>query len=295
VKRYIVLFLLLSRVFAMGSTVEMSMENDVMAGTDRHYTHGTKISYSYPIESDLFMDKDIARTWSVGQYMYTPSDISIETMQYGDRPYAGWLYGSTSISVCDDNDLDLVEVSLEVTGDWSGAGGTQKQIHKWIDSREPMGWDTQLDSTIGMNFTIIEKHKWKLEDYGDIMVKGNVTAGNIYVNAGLGASLRLGYNVPDDFGIIRMEPSSRNPAQFGVYGVAEVSGRLVGYNYFIEGGDANRVYGIHAERLVADLDLGLGAYYGKVNFVYFYNIRSKEFKEQEDHNEFGTVAISWGF
>jgi len=295
-KRLIMILLLLTcSIFAIGDTMEVSMENDVMARTDRHYTHGTKISYSYPIESVLFADKNVTRIWSIGQYMYTPSKINLETIQYKDRPYAGWLYGSTSVSVCDDNNLDLIEFSVGVTGDWSGAGDTQKLIHKWIDSQDPKGWDTQLDSIVGLNLTFVEKYKWKIDNYADIMVKGNMTVGNIHVNAGLGASLRLGYNIPDDFGIIRMEPTSRDPSQFGVYSIVEVAGRAVGYNHFIEGENADKVYGIHAERLVADLDIGCGVYYGKVNFIYLYNIRSKEFKEQKDHNEFGTAAISWGW
>jgi len=142
---------------------------------------------------------------------------------------------------------------------------------------------------------MIKRHKWKIDHYADIMAKGGITVGSIHVNASLGASLRLGFNLPDDFGIIRMEPSSRNPAKFGVYGVAEVSNRLVGYNYFIEGDSAERVYGIHTERSVIDVDLGCGAYYGRINFVYLYNIRSKEFKEQEERNEFGTVSIAWSY
>jgi len=287
--------------YVMCANVEIAMENDNMGRTDRHYTHGTRITYSYPIKSDMFPDKNVYRRWCVGQYMYTPSEINLETIQVGDRPYGGWAYGATSVSVSDDTEFDFLQIDLGVTGDWSGAGQTQRQIHEWIDSTEPMGWDTQLDEKVGVNVTYIKKYKLNtnytdfLREYTDLIFKGSATLGNIYANGSLGTSFRLGYNIPDDFGGIRMEPTSRGVNKFGAYGIAEVMGRYVGYNYFLQGDDTEEVYQISMENFVYDLAVGFGGYYGDFDLVYLYNIRSKEFKEQADHNEFGTIAISWSY
>jgi len=281
-------------VSAFGSTVEVSMENDFLGGTDRHYTHGTRITHSYSITSDMFPDKNISRRWAIGQYMYTPSEIDVETIQIGDRPYGGWLYGATSISVYDNNTLDFLEIDVGLTGKWSGAGDTQKKIHEWLDATEPKGWDTQLDERVGVNMSYITKFKVRTDNL-DVVAKGSLTGGNIHLNAGVGMLLRLGYNIPDDFGVIRMEPVSRALADFGIYGIMELSSKFVGYNYFLEGNDTEDIYNINMERYVFEGSIGFGTYYKNLDFIYLYNIRTKEFKEQADNNEFGTVAFSWSY
>lgn len=285
---------MISSIYAVSETVEVSIENDTIANTDRHYTHGTRITYSYPLNNNLFPDKDISRSWAMGQYLYTPSNIDIETMQVGDRPYAGWLYGATSISVYDNKTLDFLEINVGIIGEKSGASYTQKIIHNWSDSTEPMGWDTQLDEHVGVNLTFIKKYKWKT-DYTDSIIKGNMTVGNIHVNCGAGASFRFGYNIPDDFGVVRMEPISRNIKKISVYGIVDLSQRFVTYNYFLEGDNTEEVYDIRLEKIVYDLAMGCGISYGEFNLIYLYNVRTKEFKEQKDYNEFGTIAVSFDY
>ena len=290
------LFLLfLLPYLAIGGTFELSIENDLVADSDKHYTHGTRLSYSYLLDNNSFSDKTVARTWSLGQYIYTPSDISFETIQFMDRPYNGWLYGASSIMVYDKKELDSLEINLGLTGKWSLADKTQIFIHKLIHSKEPRGWDTQLKERVGVNLTYIKKYKWKW-DYADCIVKGNITAGTIHINTGVGGLIRFGYNIPDDFGITRMEPLSRSLSKLGFYGIIETSGRYIAFNQILEGYRSDHVkeiYGIHAEDMVGDLDMGCGLSYGCFNLIYLYNIRSKEFKQQKEHNEFGTVVISW--
>lgn len=293
-KRLSVLLAFMVCFSAFGGTYEISLENDAIGGTDQHYTHGTRITYLYPIESSLFADKNAYRSWSIGQYMYTPSEIDVETIQVGDRPYAGWLYGSTSVSVDDGEVLDMLGITLGVAGEWSLAGDTQKMIHRWLDSTEPQGWDTQVDERIGFDLTYGRRHKWKA-DYADIILKADVSLGNIYCLGGLGVVARFGYNIPDDFGMVRMEPIARSISDFGIYGILEASERLVVYNYFLEGDDIESTYDINMSRSVYEMAVGCGAYYKGFNAIYLYNIRSREFKEQEEHSKFGTVAISWSY
>jgi hypothetical protein len=290
----ILLMLVLGYGYATAGSVEVALENDVIAGTDKYYTHGTRITHSHPFKSNLFPDKEATRRWVIGQHMYTPTDISVEELQVGDRPYAGWLYGATSVSVADEDSMDFLEMTIGVTGSWSGGEDVQKWFHKTVDSEKPMGWDNQVDERIGVNVTYMKKYRWKSK-YSDAILKGDVTAGNIYCHAGVGFVYRVGYNVPDDFGLVRMEPSSRGLNDFGIYGIFEASERFVGYNYFLEGNDIEETYDIHADWAVYDFGVGCGVYYKDVSLIYMYSVRSPEFKEQTDYVRFGTIALSWGY
>jgi len=294
-KKYIsILVAFMVGCYAVADSVEVAMENDIVAKTDQHYTHGTRITYSYPVESSLFPDKDSIRRWSVGQYMYTPRNIRVEEIQVGDRPYAGWLYGAVSASFYNDNSMDFFEATVGATGSWSGGEETQTWFHEQFDATKPMGWDNQVDEQLGVNLTYMRKCKWKYK-YADAIITGDATAGNIYCHAGLGFTCRFGYNIPDDFGVVRMEPSSRSPESFGIYSIVGVSERFVGYNYFLEGNDIEETYDIHIERGVYDMSLGFGVRCKSFDAIYLYNIRSKEFKEQDDSSRFGTIALSWSY
>lgn len=295
-RKIIVLLMIVGIVgYANAGSLEVSLENDGVAETDRHYTHGTRVVYSYPVESQMFPDKNALRRWVVGQYMYTPSQIDVEEIQVGDRPYAGWLYGATSISVYDDMDLDFLEINIGVTGEWSGSGDVQKFAHDLSDSTEPMGWNTQLGEKVGANLTYARRHKWKRTEHSDAIVTLGSTLGNIHVNGTIGASFRFGYNIPDDFGVIRMEPSSRGLSDFGIYGLLDCSTHIVGYNYFLQGDNAEEIYDIEKELLFYEVGAGLGLYYKKLNLIYIQHLRTAEFKEQEDYNQFGTLMLSWNF
>ena len=89
--------------------LNIQLENDLWGnGEDRHYTHGTRISYltkekltdfEGTVKSKIrdflpdFLIPDTNRlSFVLGQNMFTPEDISISDLIEDDRPYAGWLY-----------------------------------------------------------------------------------------------------------------------------------------------------------------------------------------------------------
>jgi len=290
----LILAILVMGCYAVADSVEVAMENDIVAKTDQHYTHGTRITYSYPVESSLFPDKKSSRSWVLGQYMYTPRNIRAEEMVIGDRPYAGWLYGAFDVSFYDDDSMDFVELAVGVTGSWSGGEETQTWFHEQFDATKPMGWDNQVDERVGVNLTYMKKLKWKF-NYSDAILKFNATAGNIQTHAGFGLTYRFGYNIPDNFGVVRMEPTSRNLDSFGIYGIAGVSERFIAYNYFLEGNDVEETYDIQMNPWIYEMSLGFGVRCKSFDAIYLYNIRSKEFKEQDDSSKFGTIALSWSY
>jgi len=89
-----------------GGTWTLLLENDRLADTDRHYSHGTRLAwvsdkqtggpdwvrrtldFLYP-----FAEVRAGRIgFALGQNIYTPEDIARSDLIRDDRPYAGWLY-----------------------------------------------------------------------------------------------------------------------------------------------------------------------------------------------------------
>ncbi|MDY7001907.1 MAG: DUF2219 family protein, partial [Thermodesulfobacteriota bacterium] len=115
-------------------TASFYVENDMMGGTDQHYTNALKATY---LSKDLrqyanstLLPKCLAEPiqriseklfspgrWynvglSVGQDIYTPVNTRAEELQEDDRPYAGWSYISLALHAKNATVLDTFETSL---------------------------------------------------------------------------------------------------------------------------------------------------------------------------------------
>jgi len=74
---------------------------------------------------------------SMGQNMYTPTDISREDLIEDDRPYAGWAYLGIAFHSKNERRLDTMEFQLGIVGPASGAEQAQKVVHRKIDNPRP--------------------------------------------------------------------------------------------------------------------------------------------------------------
>lgn len=293
---FILVCLLAIRSYA--GVFEISIENDMFHTSDRHYTHGTRISYDFdsaPLWTDFIKGE---RTWvaSIGQYMYTPSDISIPTPILDDRPYGGWLYLENILCVRNNNWMDMYGLDLGITGPPALCEETQKMIHKWTDSRTPMGWKYQVGTEIGIDLTYQKKYRWRhngLIDF-DVIPSAGGCLGDIFIYTDAQLMARFGLNVPDNFGFLKMEPASRvNGLQItSIYGCIMAEERYVLRNIFLDGHNSQSV---EKEDFVSDLGAGIGFSYDKFEILWMDNFRTREFKIQKENDKYTTLAICWRF
>ncbi len=92
-------------------TFTIQAENDRIANTDRHYTHGARFTWVSDKATDgpawatdtlewLYPLADLRAQrvgFVLGHSIFTPEDTATTAQVAGDRPYAGWLYGGISI------------------------------------------------------------------------------------------------------------------------------------------------------------------------------------------------------
>lgn len=187
--------------------VTLSAENDFFSfpggATDRYYTNGVRIDYSFTKEGRKFPssllvkiseDKNVF-SCGLAQYMFTPSQIDVESVQYNDRPYAGALFLIHSLSSYDyTKKIKLTsEFYLGVMGPLSLAAETQTAVHRLFDDTSPEGWKNQLPNDIVINYNLhLEKELVYVPR--KLFVTGIIEtfSGTLYNSMGAGFSLKLG-------------------------------------------------------------------------------------------------------
>jgi hypothetical protein len=327
---YLVLFVSSSALAETNPwTHTVYFENDLFNGTDSNYTNGVKYSIISPDLSPGAPDGKLPRRvlklihrvpfigkstpdyahkveFAVGQNMFTPSDITRFDLIEDDRPYAGWTYISTSYHRRNKTKdtmrfMDTVEIQLGIIGPESLAEETQKLVHELRKLQRPNGWGNQLDTEPGL--AVVFERKWlfhpvETEKFGYSAITYAGTAlGNVYTYLNSGIELRLGWNIPKDFGVSLIRPAGSTRLEvgrkFSLFIFGAVNGKAVARDIFIDGNTFTSSHSIDKEYFVADLAGGIAVNYKKLIITWTQVLRTKEFKGQENDHSFGAIAVSY--
>lgn len=298
---------------------DVTIENDRVAETDRHYTNGIRLSYLSPPGGGPEVLRDFAEWlplfppdgrmhvgYTLGQSMFTPNDTGSREVDPGDRPYAGWLYGGVALVSEGTNQLQTIELDLGVVGPYAFAEEAQNTWHHIIRVNDAHGWEHQLDNEPGA--VLFYEHKWRvpLEDPGsglgaDLTPHASGALGNVLTYAAAGATLRFGEDLANDYGPPRIRPAVpgstllRPHDVLGWYIFAGIEGRAVLRNIFLDGNTFSDSHSVNKNVLVGDVQVGAAIILGPVRLAYTHVFRTKEFTEQDDPDRFGAVSLSVAF
>lgn len=294
----------------------IAWENDRWAGSDRHYTNGFRLAYLSP-ETDIpywlergadqlpFFANEGRRRYhfAVGQSMFTPEDISQRGLIRDDRPYAGWLYGNIGLISDTGYRLDNLELSLGVVGPSALAEPVQESVHELTNSPDPSGWDNQLKDEPAIMLTY--ERKWRsLYEFSPFGLGADITphlggsVGNVFTQAATGATLRVGFDLPSDYGPPRIRPSLPGSdfyvptQQLGGYLFAGVEGRAVAHNIFLDGNTMKDSHRVDKELLVGALQIGAVVTYQSMRIGYTHVFMTDEFESQSSGTQFGAITLS---
>ena len=290
-------------------------ENDTFAGTDANYTNGVKLSW---LSADLngwgqtgwrkrfvdllpFINRPEGQKnfgVAIGQSIYTPRDIETTTPDPLDRPYAGWLYFEMAFVSKTPVVSDTIAIQAGLVGPHSAADDAQRVVHRWVDAPRPRGWGYQLKDELGVN--LVYERRWRLyyspvmQRVGvDLVPHAGVSIGNVQTYANLGGTVRLGLNLPSDFGVQLARPGSvgGSPADdldprvaldrnFSIYAFGAADGRAVGRDIFLDGNTFRDSRSVSKETFVADFGAGIGIIAGRWQITYTIVWRTREFKSE---------------
>ena len=142
---------------AKDDVLTLLVENDVITGTDRHYTSGVLLSYTSDINSGPKRTERLGRRMvpfikeddllhvgiSIGNELYTPSDIRRADLIPDDRPYAGYVYGALDFSKANATTLNTFRLNLGMVGPSARGERIQSDVHRAIDSDIPKAGATR--------------------------------------------------------------------------------------------------------------------------------------------------------
>lgn len=303
-----------------GEFIGFTLENDVFANTDRAYTNGFRFAYTTSETGTpewlvntvrslpLFPDAaPIRSSFAFGQSIFTPEDIERSDPDPDDRPYAAWLYGSAAFLADSGDRLDRLELQLGVVGPYALGEPVQNTVHGIIGSEKARGWDHQLNNEPGviLSYERTWRSAYVAAPFGigfDLSPHVGVALGNVLTQASAGATMRLGYDLPADYGPPRIRPSAPGsdffipPSGFGWYLFASVEGRAVARNIFLDGNTFEDSPNVTKNPLVGDLQIGLAVTFGDVRLAYTHVYRTMEFEEQSDNiAQYGAFSLSVRF
>ena len=243
---------------------------------------------------------------AAGQSMFAPEDLSRRDVVVGDHPYAGWLYGSVGMVSDTGKTLDNVMLTVGVVGPLSYAEQTQKFVHHITGSPQPQGWDNQLKNEPGIVLTYERKWRsiYEISPFGlsaDLTPHAGVNLGNINTDATAGATFRLGYDLPADYGPPRIRPSLPGsdffiPTQeLGGYLFTTIAERAVARNIFLDGNTFTDSPSVDKKNFVSSLQVGAAMTYGETRLTYTQVFMTKEYDTQKHPSVFGALTLSHRF
>lgn len=284
-----------------GSEVQLFVENDMLANTDRYYTNGLKLGVGLPFELlqtpaaqllrslDPDNGDDVQVGLFLGQNMYTPRDITIAAAQPNDRPWAAWLYLGGVAQRARNNRLDTVEFDLGVIGPAALGEEVQKNWHSLVGVKQPKGWDNQSKSEPAFMISYLQKRKFMIgsNDNADLILHGGGSLGTVMTHARIGGLLRLGWRL-NGYGPDTIEPGGAMLHGTRAQGAKDYSGtswslfagvdhRLVAHNIFLDGPVFRDGPAVERRRHVRDLSAGFGLRIDKLRFAWTRIHRSEEF------------------
>jgi hypothetical protein len=200
-------------------------ENDVLESNDYYYTSGLKLNWVSPDLSGWeetgtlrgFLAKtagwvtfadgtDVRKTagFCLGQNIYTPWNTWTRVLIPRDRPFCGWLYAGALFTASTEQWMNIVELDLGVTGDWSQARQAQKLIHSFhLDKAHP-AWKYQIGNEAQANLAF--ERRQRVVKFGsssgaaaDLFASAGGSLGTLFIHERLGATVRAGWNLPSDF------------------------------------------------------------------------------------------------
>ena len=318
-------------------TVSLYFENDLFGETDQNYTNGTRISWISPdtasFENDpkfpvwlrslnrklrYFHDDNTALehnlVLSLGQLMYTPSNVETRAPVPDQRPYAAYLYAGIAYHTRNATTLDTVEINIGVVGPSAQGEAAQDAIHDLRGFDKYNGWDNQLEDEPG--FLLAYEHKQRLfKDVltgnlsHDFIAHAGLALGNVATYANVGGEYRIGWDLPDDFGTSAVRPGGDNSAPgkndlrrrhsnrsiYGLHAFISVDARIVARDIFLDGNTYKSSLDVDKEHEVADISAGFSFLTGRWKVSYATVIRTREFKQQPHHHKYGSMSLSYSF
>ncbi len=248
--------------------------------------------------------------YTIGQSIYTPDNLRAEEMIMDDRPYAGWLYLGLVLQregVTWKHGIPALDTFQFHTGIIGPESLAEMFQHWWHDSTGfiiPRGWDNHLKTEPGFVFKHLRQWKYSTGNEGwgaEFLPHAGGSLGNVATFANIGGMARVGYNIPDDWGVhtidsLGVQTGGRaGKRSFGAYIFGAFDGRAVAHNAFLDGNTFAGSHSIDKELFVGEFRAGLILAFRRFDLGATYSLRTREYEGQPHNDSFGSISLNMKF
>jgi hypothetical protein len=179
-----------------GNEVGFQSDNDSFLGqgSDRYYTNGFFLYYRHAL--DVKGNHNLANKIlgvEIGQKIYNAQSGALPSVDYVDRPIAGYLYLGSSLNLLYKNESNLkLSAKLGVVGPAAGGYPIQKFIHNTFGFYTLNTWQYQIRNGAELNLSAEYNKLLGRFNWVDISLTSYANLGNGFTGAGVGPMLRLG-------------------------------------------------------------------------------------------------------
>lgn len=298
-----------------GSALSLRWENDGYGDTDEYYSNGGALAFTHQGKGiiggvwDILGKSEGKRyaAYDLGQLIFTPADTWKTVPDTTDRPYAGFLYLGTTTFLRRDESLHGFKLMLGVVGPASLGETIQKSTHRAIKFRLPQGWDHQIKNEPIVNLHYEYRRKVSITPpkagFGvELLPMAGASLGNFLTEAEAKLQLRMGYNLPDDFGTTELRgigflPSSPDNRTriMGAHLFAGGSTRLVARNITLDGNSFAESRSVDKRLFLPMAEFGLTLWVKQFEATVSYIMMGEEFYGQRRNAVYGSLLVSYLF
>ncbi|MFK7857752.1 MAG: lipid A deacylase LpxR family protein [Granulosicoccus sp.] len=302
-------------------TTTFVFENDIFTGQDSGYTNGIALLFSkgpFPAFTSDVIPAPIARvvrdSWIAradgrqrgavyifAQGMQTPEDITVETLQRDQPPYAGVLLGSLSLYAFDQRVVDQLTFTLGVVGPLSLAEHSQVLIHTLTGSDEPAGWDNQLQNEVVFQVEASRGYRIAAGTVGrgpevDLIALGGLAVGTLASHASASLIARFGYGLGLTFPVASLLPNRQTNANVFAkstswYGFVGAESLFVANDIQIDGNTFEESHSIPLDHTRERLSAGVSFSVGEVGLTFLY----ADVPGNSDEDPFGAISVTYKY
>jgi len=302
----------------------LQWENSSLAGggpTDRNYTNGLRLGWTSPVGkvppslawlgNALWGDGTRRVSLGIVQQMFTPADTQAKPPSPLDRPYAGYLAASLTLSQANANSRNTLGLALGVIGPPAGGEEVQNGFHHLIGQGTNKGWGYQLraeptvELTAGRTWRIRLDRTWTRRFGGieaDALPAVSAGIGNVRIYAETGVIFRLGQGLDADFGPSRLPPGLSGGSAFRQirkltwYVFLGVDGQAVGHDLFLDGNTFRSGPHVTRDPVIGEAEAGIAVIYHGVRISYTQVVQTRSFHGQQGGPfNFGVFTLSTRF
>ena len=271
---------------AFAKALAINFENDSRRiggpGSDQSYTNGFRVSY-------LGDSKNERWGYLFGHQLYTPNQTDAFNDIATDQPYVAWLYAGVSKYEITESDSTSYEFDFGTVGPSALGAQVQNHFHDLIHDELTLEL-TYHHRQIGFKHPLF-----------DLIPFYGASAGNVRTSAQTGIMLRVGPDLPMNFGPTRPsafegdlveDPHPKTGTGFKYfYGFASARLNLVFRNIFLDGNTFTPSTHVKKDPITYETEFGYGVSFSHYDFLWRFVTKSPEFEQQSKMSSFASISF----